>query len=320
MEKEKIHADKIYLDLLKNILENGVDRGDRTGTGTRALFGTQMRFDLSDNSFPLLTSKKTAYKSMVYELLWLISGNTNIKYLVDNGVNIWNEWPFKSYLIKNNISVPMVGSDMWNEYMKDFLEKIKNDTSFAIEYGELGPVYGKQWRRWSGEDKDGNKIYIDQLQNAIDQIKKNPESRRIIVSSWNVGEIEEMAKSGLPPCHCFYQFFVSDGKLSLAMYQRSCDMFLGVPFNIASYSLLLIAVAHICNLELGEFIWMGGDTHIYNNHFDQAKQQLSRIDNLPVMPKLKINRKVNNINDFKFEDFELINYNPLEAIKAQISV
>ncbi|MBE6421940.1 thymidylate synthase [Succinivibrio dextrinosolvens] len=263
---------QVYLDLLKKIMEEGTDREDRTGTGTRSIFGTQMRFDLS-KGFPLVTTKKCHLKSIIHELLWFISGSTNIKYLQENGVRIWNEW--------------------------------------ADENGDLGPVYGKQWRDF--ETPDGR--HIDQLSNAIDMIKHNPESRRIIVCAWNPSDVDRMA---LPPCHTLYQFYVANGKLSCQLYQRSADMFLGVPFNIASYSLLTMMIAKECNLEYGDFVWSGGDTHIYKNHFEQVQLQLTRTPR--PLPQMNILRKAPSIFDYKYEDFELVGYDPHPAIKGVVSV
>jgi len=263
---------QVYLDLLKKIMEEGTDREDRTGTGTRSIFGTQMRFDLS-KGFPLVTTKKCHLKSIIHELLWFISGSTNIKYLQENGVRIWNEW--------------------------------------ADENGDLGPVYGKQWRDF--ETPDGR--HIDQLSNAIEMIKHNPESRRIIVCAWNPSDVDRMA---LPPCHTLYQFYVANGKLSCQLYQRSADMFLGVPFNIASYSLLTMMIAKECNLEYGDFVWSGGDTHIYKNHFEQVQLQLTR-EPRP-LPQMNILRKAPSIFDYKYEDFELVGYDPHPAIKGVVSV
>ena len=263
---------QVYLDLLKNIMENGVDREDRTGTGTRSIFGTQMRFNLNEG-FPLLTTKKVHLKSIIHELLWFISGSTNIKYLQENGVRIWNEW--------------------------------------ADENGDLGPVYGKQWRDF--ETPDGR--HIDQLSNAIDMIKNHPDSRRIIVCAWNPSDVDKMA---LSPCHTLYQFYVANGKLSCQLYQRSADMFLGVPFNIASYSLLTMMVAKECNLQLGDFVWSGGDTHIYKNHFEQVELQLSRTPR--ALPTMDITRKAPDIFSYKFEDFVLSGYDPYPAIKGVVSV
>ncbi len=258
-----------YLDTLKDILDNGVDKMDRTGTGTRSVFGRQMRFDLS-KGFPIVTTKKLHLKSIIHELLWFIKGDTNIKYLQDNGVRIWNEW--------------------------------------ADENGDLGPVYGSQWRNWNNEG-------IDQLAEVVEKLKNKPNDRRIIISAWNVGKINEMK---LPPCHMMFQFYVANNKLSCMLYQRSCDMFLGVPFNIASYALLTMMLAQVCNLELGEFVHTLGDAHIYHNHFDQVKEQLQ---NKPFdLPKMKINPEVKDINNFVFEDFELVGYQSHSAIKAPVAV
>ncbi len=263
---------KQYLDLLTDVMENGANKGDRTGTGTRSVFGRQVRFDLN-KGFPALTTKKLHLKSVIYELLWFLRGDSNIKYLNDNGVSIWNEW--------------------------------------ADVNGELGPVYGVQWRSWP--TPDGR--HIDQISELIDMIKKNPNSRRLIVSAWNVAEINNMK---LPPCHCLFQFYVADGKLSCQLYQRSCDLFLGVPFNIASYALLTMMIAQVCNLKLGEFVHTFGDLHIYNNHFEQVQKQLSREPKeLPIM---KINPEVKDIFSFKYEDFELNGYDPHPGIKAPIAI
>ena len=258
-----------YLDLLRDVLENGVDKMDRTGVGTRSVFGRQMRFDLN-KGFPLMTTKKMHLKSIIYELLWFLKGDTNVKYLQDNGVRIWNEW--------------------------------------ADENGDLGPVYGSQWRNWNGEG-------IDQIAEVIEKLKKTPNDRRMIVSAWNVGKIAEMH---LPPCHMMFQFYVANNKLSCMLYQRSCDMFLGVPFNIASYALLTMMVAQVCGYELGEFIHTLGDTHIYHNHFEQVREQLSR-QPLP-LPKMKINPLIKDIYDFNYEDFELQGYQCYEAIKGKVAV
>lgn len=260
---------KQYLDMLRYVLENGVDKMDRTGVGTRSVFGQQMRFDLS-KGFPLMTTKKMHLKSIIHELLWFIKGDTNVKYLQDNGVRIWNEW--------------------------------------ADENGNLGPIYGSQWRNWNGEG-------IDQLAQVVDKLKNNPNDRRMIVSAWNVSKIPEMR---LPPCHMMFQFYVANGKLSCMLYQRSCDMFLGVPFNIASYALLTMMLAQVCNLKPGEFVHTLGDTHIYHNHFEQVKEQLSRE---PLhLPTMKLNPAIKDINDFKYEDFTLENYECYGAIKAQVAV
>lgn len=263
---------KQYQDLMRHVLENGNDKSDRTGTGTRSVFGHQMRFDLSEG-FPLVTTKKVHLKSIIHELLWFLKGDTNIKHLKDNGVSIWDEW--------------------------------------ADEQGNLGPVYGYQWRSWPTPDGG----HIDQISNLINDIKRNPDSRRLIVSAWNVPYITTMA---LPPCHCLFQFYVADGKLSCQLYQRSADIFLGVPFNIASYALLTMMIAQVCCLKPGEFIHTFGDAHLYSNHFEQAKLQLSR-DPLP-LPEMHLNPHVTSIFDFKFEDFELVDYQSHPGIKAPIAV
>lgn len=263
---------KQYLELLNHILTTGTDKEDRTGTGTRSVFGYQMRFNLSEG-FPLLTTKKLHLKSIIHELLWFLKGDTNVKYLQDNGVRIWNEW--------------------------------------ADENGDLGHIYGYQWRSWPAYDG----TYIDQISDAIDQIKNNPSSRRIIVSAWNVGDIPSMK---LPPCHAFFQFYVADGKLSLQLYQRSADTFLGVPFNIASYALLLMMVAQVTGLEAGDFVHTMGDTHLYKNHFEQAQLQLTREPRK--LPRMVINPDVKSIFDFKYEDFQLVDYDPHPHIKADVSV
>jgi thymidylate synthase len=261
-----------YHQLLQYILDNGAEKTDRTGTGTVSCFGYQMRFDLQQG-FPMITTKKLHLKSIVHELLWFLKGETNIAYLKENGVSIWNEW--------------------------------------ADENGELGPVYGKQWRSWEGAD---GKV-VDQISDVIDQVKKNPDSRRLIVSAWNVAQLPEMA---LMPCHALFQFYVADGKLSCQLYQRSADVFLGVPFNIGSYALLTMMVAQVCDLQVGEFIHTFGDVHLYNNHIEQAKLQLSRKPY--ALPQMKINPSVKNIFDFKFEDFELVNYEFHPHIKAPVAV
>jgi len=263
---------KQYLDLLDRIMKEGVEKGDRTGTGTISVFGNQMRFNLQEG-FPLLTTKKLHLKSIIYELLWFLQGNTNAKWLQDRGVRIWNEW--------------------------------------ADEDGNLGHIYGYQWRSWP----DYNGGHVDQITEVIDQIKNNPNSRRLIVSAWNVADLGNM---NLPPCHILFQFYVADGKLSCQLYQRSADTFLGVPFNIASYALLTMMVAQVCGLRPGDFVYTTGDTHLYLDHLEQAKMQLSREPR--ALPKMKINPKVNSIFDFQYEDFELTDYNPHPHIKATVSV
>ncbi|MBQ4421172.1 MAG: thymidylate synthase [Bacteroidales bacterium] len=263
---------KQYLDLLDTVLRTGTDKGDRTGTGTRSIFGYQMRFNLQDG-FPLLTTKKLHVRSIIHELLWFLNGDTNVKYLHDNKVSIWDEW--------------------------------------AREDGSLGPIYGYQWRHW--DKKDGG--FVDQISDVVNQIKHNPDSRRMIVSAWNVAQIDEMA---LPPCHCLFQFYVANGRLSLQLYQRSADIFLGVPFNIASYSILLAMMAQVTGLECGDFVHTFGDAHLYNNHFEQAKLQLTR-EPLP-LPTLKLNPDVKDIFSFKYEDIVIENYQSHSHIKAEVSV
>jgi thymidylate synthase len=272
---DKISRVRQYHDLLRLVLENGRDRTDRTGTGTLSVFGAQTRFDLRPGGpgFPLLTTKKLHIKSIIYELLWFLRGDTNIRYLNEHGVTIWDEW--------------------------------------ADESGELGRVYGAQWRDWRG----GNGVHVDQIDNLIAQIKSNPQSRRLIVSAWNPAEIDHMA---LPPCHVLFQFYVQDGELSCQLYQRSCDLFLGVPFNIASYALLTMMVAQAVDLAPGDFVHTFGDLHLYKNHLDQAREQLSR--ECRPLPRLKLNPAIKNIHDFKFEDFELLGYEPHPSIKAPIAV
>lgn len=312
MKKQPQNPDIIYQDLLREIIECGNKKTDRTGTGTISRFGTQMRFDLS-LGFPLLTTKKLPFKMIFGELLWFIKGDTKIRTLLKDNIHIWDEWPFKYYLIANKLPVPVVNSDEWKKQMNEFTDRIMSDDEFNKKWGDLGPVYGKQWRNW--ETSTGS---IDQLKQAVETIRKNPDSRRIIVSAWNPAEIEEMAKAGLPPCHCLFQFFVADGKLSCQLYQRSCDTFLGVPFNIASYSLLTHMIAHVTGLQPGEFIWTGGDTHIYSNHLDQVNELLGRKPKK--VPSIKIKRKVNELWDFTVDDIELVDYDPHPSIKAPIAV
>lgn len=313
------NPDREYLSLMKHILENGVDHEDRTGVGTRSVFGHQIRFDLS-KGFPLLTTKKVFMRGITHELLWFLTGDTNIQYLVKNDVKIWNEWAYQIYLEKNNLteSLPRYSPE-WTEKLEWFVSQIKESDEFAKAWGELGPIYGKQWRRW--ESPGGKEI--DQIQNVIDMLKNDPTSRRIIVSGWNVGEIFDLIHDhnhAPPPCHSLFQFHVLNGKLSCQLYQRSADFFLGVPFNIASYSLLLMMVAQVTGYEVGEFVWTGADIHLYQNHIEQAKLQISRENDIRPSPKMKINPNVKNIFDFKFEDFELVDYNPHDSIKAPIAV
>lgn len=292
---------KQYLDFLKHILECGEVKNDRTKTGTFSTFGYQMRFDLNEG-FPLLTTKRVHLKSIIHELLWFIKGDTNIKYLVDRDVRIWNDWPYDAF---------KKSSEYNGETMDEFVQKIKESDEFAAKYGNLGPVYGHQWRHFDG----ANGEYVDQLAWVINEIKTNPNSRRLIVNSWNAPYIDKMA---LPPCHTMFQFYVRDNKLSCQLYQRSADAFLGVPFNIASYALLTMMIAQVCNLEVGEFIHTIGDAHIYSNHLEQVKLQLTREPRK--LPKMLINKDVKNIDDFKFEDFELVDYNPYKGIKAVVAV
>lgn len=298
-----------YHQLLNHILENGTQKGDRTGVGTVSCFGYQMRFNLQDG-FPLVTTKKVHLKSIIHELLWFVNGDTNIRYLCQNGVGIWNDWPFQRYLVENNLDqkYPKYSTE-WREEMKRFVEKVKQDEAFAQQWGELGPVYGKQWRDFNG---------FDQLKWVVDEIKRNPDSRRLIVSAWNASEIEEMAKAGLPPCHTMFQFYVKNGELSCQLYQRSADTFLGVPFNIASYALLTMMVAQATGLKPGDFVHTFGDVHLYSNHIEQAKLQLSR--EIKPLPTLKINPDKTDLFSFDFEDFELENYDPWPAIKASVAV
>ncbi|MGS0971881.1 MAG: thymidylate synthase [Candidatus Izemoplasmataceae bacterium] len=290
-----------YLNFLQHILDHGSEKDDRTNTGTISTFGTQMRFDL-DEGFPLLTTKKVHLKSIIHELLWFIKGDTNIQYLVQNDVRIWNEWPYAAYQ-----SHP----DYHGETMKEFVDKIKTDDDFAKKHGDLGPVYGHQWRHFDG----GGESFVDQLKEVIEQIKINPSSRRLIVSAWNPLMIDQMA---LPPCHMMFHFYVRNGKLSMLMYQRSGDAFLGVPFNIASYSLLLMMVAQVTKLKVGELIHMVGDAHIYKNHLSQVEEQLSRAPR--TLPKMLINKERTSIEDFVYNDFTLENYHPHPAIKGKVSV
>ncbi|HYM65282.1 MAG TPA: thymidylate synthase [Candidatus Sulfotelmatobacter sp.] len=299
-------AEEQYLELLKDILKNGKFKDDRTKTGTKSLFGRQLRYDLS-KGFPLLTTKKMFLKGIIYELLWFLRGESNIKYLVDNGVHIWDEWPYKYYRQKNK------GKKILTQV--EYVQKIKTDKKFAKKWADLGPVYGVQWRHWKQEGKKE----VDQIKDVIEQIKKTPTSRRLIVTAWNPSEIDDIVeREGLPPCHTLFQFYVNRGKLSVQLYQRSADSFLGVPFNIASYALLLMMIAQVTNLKPGEFVHTFGDVHIYSNHLKQVREQLKRKPKR--LPKIVINPKVKDINRFKFEDFTLLNYNPHPAIKAPVAV
>jgi thymidylate synthase len=300
---------KQYLDLMKHIRDEGVKKEDRTGTGTVSVFGYQMRFDLED-SFPLLTTKKVNLDSIIHELLWFISGDTNIAYLVKNGVNIWNDWPYQSYLKQTHQEkdYPMHSKE-WKDKMKEFIEQIKSDDDFAKVYGDLGPVYGRQWRDFEG---------VDQLNQVVEDIKSSPDSRRLIVSAWNPKDIPIMVKSGLPPCHTLFQFYVSEGRLSCQLYQRSADVFLGVPYNIASYAILTLMIAQAAGLKPGEFIHTLGDAHLYSNHLEQVEEQLARVP-FPC-PKLSINKDKDTIFNFSISDFELIDYQAHPHIPAPIAV
>jgi thymidylate synthase len=302
-----------YLELLEDIKQNGVRKSNRTGTDQIGVFGRQLRFDLS-RGFPAMTTKKLFMRGIIHELIWFLKGSTNIKYLVDNDIHIWDEWPYRHYLMEQGKRLPDSASQDWKEGIKQFTDKIKNDDKFAKQWGELGPVYGYQWRNWPTPDGG----HIDQIAKAIDLIKNTPDSRRIIVSAWNTADIDEMSKAGIPPCHLLFQFYVANGKLSCQMYQRSADTFLGVPFNIASYSLLTMMMAQVTGLKPGDFVHTFGDTHLYVNHLEQVEKQLSREPKK--LPAMKINPKVKSIDDFKFEDFELVGYDPHPAISAPIAV
>lgn len=290
-----------YLDFLQFILDHGQRKDDRTHTGTISAFGYQMRFPLSEG-FPLLTTKKVHLKSIIHELLWFIKGDTNIRYLVDHDVRIWNDWPYAAF---------QKSPDYRGETMDEFLGKIKSDDAFAAKFGDLGPVYGRQWRAFEG--KDGS--VVDQLAEVIEEIKSHPDSRRMIVCSWNPPLLDQMA---LPPCHTLFQFNVSQGKLSCQLYQRSADAFLGVPFNMASYALLTLMIAKVCGLEPGDFVHTFGDCHIYLNHLPQVHEQLTRDPR--ALPRMVIKRQIDRIEDFRLEDFELVGYDPHPAIKGKVAV
>jgi len=317
-----VTGEQAYLDLCNYILTNGNKKGDRTNTGTYSVFGQQIRFNLKEG-FPLLTTKKVSFRLIASELLWFIKGDTNIRYLLENNNNIWNEWAFEKWVNSEKYQGPDMtdfgprsqrDEEFNKEYqkqMKIFKEKILEDDDFAEEFGDLGSVYGKQWRNWKTSQNDT----IDQLKDVIHSVSTNPNSRRHIVSAWNPEDIPTMA---LPPCHTLFQFYVADGELSCQLYQRSADMFLGVPFNIGSYALLTYLIAHECNLQVGEFVHTFGDAHIYSNHVEQIKTQLSR--EIRPFPQLKINKDKTSIFDFELDDFEIFDYHPHPAIKAPVAV
>ena len=289
-----------YHELMERVLREGSDKSDRTGTGTRSVFGHQMRFDLAEG-FPMITTKKLHLKSILHELIWFISGDTNIRYLCQNGVRIWDDWPFATY----SKSADYDGIDM-----KEFAARIASDADFAAKWGDLGPVYGYQWRFWPGPNGP-----VDQLRDVLEGIRSNPDGRRHIVSAWNPGYIDQMA---LPPCHAFFQFYVVEGRLSCQLYQRSADIFLGVPFNIASYALLIHMMAQDLGLQVGDFVHSLGDAHIYSNHTDQVRLQLSR--DLRPLPTLSLNTSVKSLFDFRYEDVALLNYDPHPHIPAPVAV
>ena len=290
-----------YLNLIREILENGVDKSDRTGTGTRSIFGYQMRFDLS-KGFPLVTTKELHLKSIIHELIWFIKGDTNIKYLAENKVRIWDDWPFAKY---------KKSEEYQGETVREFTDKILANEAFAQKWGDLGPVYGRQWRNWRGIDG----TVVDQIKELMHSLKNNPDSRRHLVSAWNPAEVNQMA---LPPCHCLFQFYVANNKLSCQLYQRSADVFLGVPFNIASYALLTHMLAEVLGMEVGHFVHTLGDAHIYHNHFEQCDLQLTR-EPYP-LPKLSFKRKVESLEDFTFDDIVIENYQYHPKIKGDVAV
>lgn len=298
-----------YQELLKHILDNGVDKEDRTGTGTRSVFGYQMRFNLAAG-FPILTTKKLHFKSIAQELLWFLKGDTNIRYLVQHGVNIWNEWPFQHWLQATGQAAefPKYSAE-WKQKMADFVAQIKDDAAFASTWGDLGPVYGHQWRNFEG---------VDQIMEVLNGIRHTPDSRRLLVVAWNPKDIPVMLQSGLPPCHALFQFYVAEGKLSCHLYQRSADAFLGVPFNIASYALLTHLMAQVCDLQAGEFIHTFGDLHLYRNHLEQAALQLERTPR--PLPGLWLNPDVKDLFAFTYEDIRLQGYDPWPHIPAPVSV
>ncbi len=298
-----------YHDLLHQLLTQGKQRPDRTGVGTLGLFGYQMRFDLSEG-FPLMTTKRVSFKAIAHELLWFLKGDTNIRYLVQQGVNIWNEWPYQHWLQAQGLEADYPKySEAWEAMMQTFVERIRKDEAFAADWGELGPVYGRQWRNFAG---------VDQISQLIHDIKTQPYSRRLIVTAWNPADIPMMVRSGLPPCHALFQFYVSGDRLSCQLYQRSADVFLGVPFNIASYALLTEMIAQVCNLRAGEFVHTFGDVHLYLNHQEQARLQLSREPR--ALPQVVLNPAVKDLFAFTYEDIQLQGYDPYPSIRAPIAV
>ena len=300
---------KQYLELVRHIRDQGVKKEDRTGTGTQSVFGYQMRFNLAEG-FPLVTSKKVHLKSILHELLWFVRGDTNIRYLVENGVGIWNDWPYQNWLRETGQDKHLVKySSEWRAVMAEFTQQIIADQDFADKYGDLGPVYGKQWRNFGG---------VDQLSQLMSDLQSNPDSRRLIVSAWNPQDIPVMIKSGLPPCHSLFQFYVVEGRLSCQLYQRSADVFLGVPFNIASYAALTMMIAQVAGLKLGDFVHTFGDAHLYSNHMNQVDEMLSR--STFDLPTLQINPQVQSLFDFVYDDFELQNYQSHGPISAPVAV
>ena len=298
-----------YLELVKHIRDHGIKKEDRTGTGTVSIFGHQMRFNLAEG-FPLVTSKKVHLKSILHELLWFIRGDTNIRYLIENGVGIWNDWPYQNWLRETGQDKRLVKySSEWRAVMAEFTQQIITDQDFADKYGDLGPVYGKQWRNFGG---------VDQLSQLMSDLQSNPDSRRLIVSAWNPQDIPVMIKSGLPPCHSLFQFYVVEGRLSCQLYQRSADVFLGVPFNIASYAALTMMIAQVAGLKLGDFVHTFGDAHLYSNHMNQVDEMLSR--STFDLPTLQINPQVQSLFDFVYDDFELQNYQSHGPISAPVAV
>jgi thymidylate synthase len=306
-----------YLDLLRTVLETGHKKEDRTGIGTLSIFGYQARYPLADG-FPLVTTKKVFTKAIIHELLWFLSGDTNIKYLVRNDVKIWNEWSYQVYLEKNDlVSKYTRYSEEWKAHLEEFVKRMKEDDAFADAWGDLGPIYGKQWRAWEGK----NGVVVDQIQNVLDMIRTDPTSRRILVSGWNVAELQSLIKDknhAPPPCHTLFQFMVVDGRLSCQLYQRSADIFLGVPFNIASYALLTSMIAHVTGLKPGDFVHTMGDAHLYLNHLEQAKEQLGHTPK--PLPTLWLNPEVQDLFAFTFDDIRVENYESYPPIKAPIAV